>query len=57
MEVINMEQPVIVRKLDPDSAAWIEREAKRRGIKAEQLVLQLIRRGIIFEQERTRLPA
>lgn len=50
-----MERRLTVQDLDPDSVRWIEREAKRRGIPPEDLVVQLIRRGIDLEQARSEL--
>lgn len=50
-----MEQTVVIHNLDRDSAEWIEREARKRGIQTEEVVRQLIQRGIIVERKKSRL--
>lgn len=50
-----MDRRLTIQDMDPDSIRWIEREAKRRGIRPEELVIQLIRRGIDLEQEHDEL--
>jgi hypothetical protein len=41
-----MERTIVLENLDDTSATWIEREAERRGVTLEQIVLDLVRTGI-----------
>jgi hypothetical protein len=49
-------EPITIHHLDDASADWIEEQASRRGIEKEQIVLQLIHRGIDLEQKKSQLP-
>ena len=51
-----MNEPITIHHLDDASAGWIEEQASRRGVEREQVVLQLIHRGIDLEQKKSRLP-
>jgi hypothetical protein len=45
-----MSAPITIQNLDETTARWIEEEAQRRGVSAETVVLELIRKGIKVEQ-------
>jgi hypothetical protein len=44
-----MPESIVISSLDEATASWIEKEAKRRGVKREEIALHLIRRGIECE--------
>ena len=51
-----MNDPITIHHLDDASAEWIEEQASQRGVDKEEVVLQLIHRGIDVEQKKAQLP-
>ena len=51
-----MNDPITIHHLDDASAEWIEEQASQRGIEKEEIVLQLIHRGIGLELKKEQLP-
>ena len=50
-----MSAPITVQNLDETTARWIEEEARRRGVSAETVVLELIHKGINLERQHAHL--
>jgi len=51
-----MPESITISDLDEATVAWIEEQAKRRGMKKENIALNLIHRGIECEREHMALP-
>jgi hypothetical protein len=51
-----MSASITIREIDKTTTEWINREAKRRGVSVEKLSLQLLRKGIRLEREKSKLP-
>jgi spore germination cell wall hydrolase CwlJ-like protein len=49
-----MRQSVTIRQLDTTATEWIEQEARRTGMPVEDVVRQLIYRGLEVERQKTR---
>ena len=52
-----MSEPITIQDIDEATAAWLSREAERRGMSVETLVLQLIRAGIETGLQNSQLQA
>ena len=50
-----MATEITIHNLDDATAEWISREAQRRGISIESLVLDLIRKGISIDRESSQM--
>ena len=49
-----MGQPLTIRPLDSTATQWIEHEARRTGMPVEDVVRQLIYRGLEVERQKSR---
>jgi hypothetical protein len=47
---------ITIHHLDDATADWIEDQAAQRGVDKETILLELIRRGLDLEQEKSELP-
>ena len=47
---------IIIQNLDEATTAWIDRVARQRGVSVEDMVVELIHKGLNLEQESVSLP-
>jgi hypothetical protein len=50
-----MNQPIVIQDLGEATADWISKEAERRGVSVEAVVVELLHKGIGIERDNSQL--